>query len=580
MVPYLLSLKLNLTVDDAVHRLRSASEARRADLKHALVMGARFKAGDLTVAKKEFLAFLKTNIARRLKAHQIKAAIHLLTVGNGANFSVPGSGKTSVVLSVFHWLRNRGELDALFVVGPPSCFAPWKNEYKAVIGETPSCEILAGGAIDERNAKYFVGKTDFPDLYLTSFQTLLNDWEKVRFLLSQPEHKFALVVDEAHYIKQLGGSWANAVLNIAKSAKARWILTGTPFPCSYVDAFNAFDVLWPDSPPIAQRDRLRIQQSIQAKDPEGAARVLDSSIGPLFYRVRKADLKLAPQRFHDPVLVAMKPHERFIYNAILARVKSVAEKDFALDYDIMLRLKRGRIMRLRQCISYARLVGAALTDYDERLAGGNSSLLNTIRKYDELETPAKLDALVKIVISLRRAHEKVVVWSNFVETLKLIRDRLRRLGLGVHLIYGATPTEHSNAGEEITREQIIAEFLDPSAGIDVLVANPAACAESISLHKTCSHAVYYDLSYNCAQFLQSTDRIHRVGGSENKPAHYHFLQYADTIDADIAINISTKARNMTAIIDRDYPIYSLDMFSDDEEVEAYDRLFSAERHPI
>jgi SNF2 family DNA or RNA helicase len=276
----------------------------------------------------------------------------------------------------------------------------------------------------------------------------------------------------------------------------------------------------------------------------------------------------------------MKPHERRIYDAILARVKSLAEQDFALDYDIMLRLKRGRMMRLRQCISYARLVGAALTDYDERLASGKSSLLSTIRKYDELETPAKLDALAQVVINLRRSHEKVVVWSNFVETLKLIRDRLQRLELGVHLIYGATPTEHSNAREEITREQIIAEFLDPRAGIDVLVANPAACAESISLHKTCSHAVYYDLSYNCAQFLQSTDRIHRVGGSENKTAHYHFLQYADTIDADIATNISTKARNMTAIVDRDYPIYSLDMFSDDEEIEAYDRLFKAERHPI
>jgi hypothetical protein len=268
VIPYLVSVQLNVILDDAVHRLRTASEERRADLKHALSMGAQFKAGDVTKAvKSEFLTFLKTKIARRLKPHQIKAAIHLLAVGNGANFSVPGSGKTSVALAVFHWLRSRGELNALFVVGPPSCFAPWKNEYKAVIGVAPSCEILAGGDIDERNAKYLVGKTDLPDLYLTSFQTLLHDWEKVRFLLNQPEHRFVLVVDEAHYIKQLGGAWANAVLNVAKSAKARWILTGTPFPCSYADAFNAFDVLWPDSPPITQRDRLRIQQSIQAKDP-------------------------------------------------------------------------------------------------------------------------------------------------------------------------------------------------------------------------------------------------------------------------------------------------------------------------
>jgi hypothetical protein len=107
----------------------------------------------------------------------------------------------------------------------------------------------------------------------------------------------------------------------------------------------------------------------------------------------------------------------------------------------------------------------------------------------------------------------------------------------------------------------------------VLVANPAACAESISLHKTCAHAVYYDLSYNCAQYLQSLDRIHRVGGSEDKVAHYHFLQYAGSIDQDLLNNVQNKARRMSAIIDQDYPVYALDMFAADDELEAYARLF-------
>ena len=109
--------------------------------------------------------------------------------------------------------------------------------------------------------------------------------------------------------------------------------------------------------------------------------------------------------------------------------------------------------------------------------------------------------------------------------------------------------------------------------MDVLVANPAACAESISLHKACSHAIYYDLSYNCAQYLQSLDRIHRVGGSESKVSHYHFLQYEDTLDQDIFSNVLRKANNMSAIIDEECPVYSLDMFSEEDELLAYDRLF-------
>ncbi len=302
-------------------------------------------------------------------------------------------------------------------------------------------------------------------------------------------------------------------------------------------------------------------------------KVLSSRIGPLFYRVRKKDLGLAPQDFRRPMLIKMNKHERRIYDAVLAKIRNLAKEDFFRDYDLMLRLQRGRMMRLRQCLSYARLVGSAVSEYNENLMDSSLSLADTVKHYDKLESPAKLEALMTLVEDLREQGEKVVVWSNFVETLKLICARLRAAGHGVQLIYGAIPTEFSTTDEELTREKIIAEFVRRSSGTDVLVANPAACAESISLHKECSNAIYYGLSYNCGQYLQSVDRIHRVGGSENKIAHYHVLQYIDTIDKDILRNIQRKAANMSAVIDQDYPIYSLDMFSEDEETQAYESLF-------
>ena len=242
-----------------------------------------------------------------------------------------------------------------------------------------------------------------------------------------------------------------------------------------------------------------------------------------------------------------------------------------------MRLGRGRMMRLRQCLSYAALLRTAVTEYAENLIDDDLSLCEVIRRYDELETPGKIEAILPMVSELRARHEKVVVWSNFVGTLKFLKKRIASLGHGVQLIYGETPLQNTSVRDELTREEIIRRFVDPSSGIDVLVANPAACAESISLHKTCSHAIYYDVSYNCAQYLQSLDRIHRVGGSEDKQSHYYFLQYNDSIDEDILANVERKARLMSAVIDKDYPIYSLDMFAADEEVEAYERLFGAKR---
>jgi SNF2 family DNA or RNA helicase len=561
-------------VSPDIQAMEEQNTLERKHLHQAIRKGMLVKAGNTKVVESaDFLQFLSTRIPRALKEHQVKAALHLISVGNGANFSVPGSGKTTVVLSVFEWLRNRGELDSLFVVGPLACFAPWRSEYESVIGRSPNVEVLAGGDAEDRRRKYYVSSDKVSDLYLTSYQTLQRDWEQVKVLLNQKSVRFALVVDEAHYIKQLDGAWAASVLNVAKYARTRIVLTGTPFPQSYVDAFNLFDVLWPGCSPINQEDKIRITHYVQKKKEVEATQLLDQRISPLFYRVRKQDLGLAPQNFRPPVRIEMNKHERLIYDAILDKILSLSKEDFSRDWDLRLRLRRGRMMRLRQCLSYAHLLQTAVLDYSENLLQNELSLAGTIKQYDSLESPAKLNRLLEIVEQLRKGKKKVVVWSNFVGTLKLIQKYLLAADHGVGLIYGETPTEKEGIGEEATRESIIAEFTSPTGGLNVLVANPAACAESISLHKECSTAIYYDLSYNCAQYLQSLDRIHRVGGSENRSADYYFLQYVNTIDEDILANVQRKAANMSAVIDLDYPIYSLDMFSADDELEAYERLF-------
>jgi len=581
LVAYLERAGLTYDLAPEIDDLLQAQQSVSKRLAEATTRGKRFKSAEaLDLGIRDFVLFVKQRIVRPLKDHQVKAALHLLCVENGANFSVPGSGKTSVVLAVFQWLRSLGTIKSLFVVGPPSCFGPWRYEYEAVLGTTPACQILAGGDISLRRSKYHVNTQSVPDLYLTTFQTLHRDWEQVRILFEQQSVPFFLVIDEAHYIKQVDGVWANAVRRIARHAERRCVLTGTPFPRTYEDGFNLFEVLWPESSPISGENRHRISLYCQQRDWDRAAQVLEDSIGPLFYRVRKPDLGLAPQVFHPPIVVTMKKHERRVYESILDRIRNLSQSDYFRNLDLLLRLRRGRMTRLRQCLSYTALLATAVTEYAEDLVCDDLSLSDIIKHYDELETPAKLDALVQLVGNLVTTGEKVVVWANFIRTLERIRDVVASNGLGVRLIFGATPVEKLNIEDELTREEIIAEFVDPESNVAVLVANPAACAESISLHKSCSHAVYYDLSYNCAQYVQSLDRIHRVGGSENRASHYFFLQYGDSLDRDILSNVRRKADNMSRVIDQEYPVYSLDMFAEDEEVEAYEQLFGPARKRV
>lgn len=573
LTKYLSRFHIPFELSEEATAAQAELHERVQSLSQALKEGTRFKQAEpVSTEFRDFLNLL-AELPRRLKAHQIKAAVHLLAVGNGANFSVPGSGKTTVVVSVFEWLRRQGTVNTLFIVGPPSCFGPWRDEYTSVLGKSPSFEILAGGNIAERQRNYYPSADNVRDLYLTSFQTLQRDWELVKAFFSQKSVNAFLAIDEAHYIKQVGGAWAEAVLAIAPLAKFRCVLTGTPFPQSYADAYNYFDALWPGHSPITQSDRIRISAHIQKKQELDAGNLLNNCIGALFYRVRKKDLGLAPQDFCSPIMVKMHEHERRIYDSVANRIRALAVGDDYQEFELLTRLRQGRMMRLRQCISYSKLLGTAVTHYDEDLLVDNPSLSNTIKHYDELEVPAKLQAAVALVRELRDKGQKVVVWSNFIGTLKLLQASIGGLGYRAELIYGATPTETTAEDDALTRERIIREFKDATSGLDVLIANPAACAESISLHTACSHAIYYDLTYNCAQYLQSLDRIHRVGGSEDKISHYHFLQYSDTIDEDILRAVRRKADNMSAVIDQEWAVYDLDMFSDEDELAAYERLF-------
>ena len=87
-----------------------------------------FKQGKYSKSEyRGFLKFVNKNIKRKLKEHQVKAAYHLYLVKNGANFSVPGSGKTAVVLTVYEKLKQEGLVNVIYVVGPPACFEPWRS---------------------------------------------------------------------------------------------------------------------------------------------------------------------------------------------------------------------------------------------------------------------------------------------------------------------------------------------------------------------------------------------------------------------------------------------------------------------
>ena len=112
------------------------------------------------------------------------------------------------------------------------------------------------------------------------------------------------------------------------------------------------------------------------------------------------------------------------------------------------------------------------------------------------------------------------------------------------------------------RDELINKFKNGTA--PVLIASPASVGESVSLHKNvkgdnvCNHAIYLDRNFNGVQYMQSMDRIHRIGMDRSVLTEYHLIIAKDTIDEVINRRLEEKWRNMLDALSDD-TLESLDI---------------------
>jgi SNF2 family DNA or RNA helicase len=192
------------------------------------------------------------------------------------------------------------------------------------------------------------------------------------------------------------------------------------------------------------------------------------------------------------------------------------------------------------------------------------------------EDSPKLQFACDLARQLARAGKKVVIWSTFVGNVELITRRLA--DLGADYIHGGV--DAGSDEEEDTREWKIKKFHETGRNW-VLVANPAACGEGISLHEVCHHAVYVDRNYNAGQYLQSEDRIHRLGLRKDQATTVDILCCRGTIDESVNERLMAKVARMAAVLnDHDLNIdpVSFDPLEiddderlDDEDVQSFVR---------
>ena len=487
------------------------------------------------------------NFKRDLLPYQKESVEHLLAVGNGANFSVPGSGKTTIALAAISKWLDDGIVKKIFVIGPTASFAPWEEEFESCFGRQPDSIRLSGPIVSELPK---LGNSY--ELFFMHYATAMNRIMEIQEFLKINDT--VLIIDESHWIKNPAlKRYASTAITIAPGAKRRIVLSGTPMPNDASDLWTQLTFLWPHNNPLGNL----AQYVDHVSRRRGIGRYKDR-ITPLFDRITKMDLDLPKPEFVK-YKVDLGPIQREIYDVIAAKTLQEINDADIRDQARLQKFRIAKMVRLLQTASNPSMLAERSHEFDveneqfglkgtkEIKISGISDLkiYDKILNYSEKEIPSKLVEADKITRDLMKQGQKVIIWSAFKLNMYVFQNQLLK-DLNPILINGDISRDPA---DEPNRDELIREFKnDPNPR--VLIATAASLGESVSLHrnlrgeKVCSHAIYLDRNYNGAQFMQSMDRIHRIGMKQDTIVKYHIIIGKNTIDKKIDERLWEKNEEM------------------------------------
>ncbi|MBS0240145.1 MAG: DEAD/DEAH box helicase [Proteobacteria bacterium] len=450
-----------------------------------------------------------------LRDFQLQDLSKLVNLSHGANFSVPGAGKTRVSLALYEHEKSRGAVRRLLVVCPKSSYGSWTDEIALVYRKPlPKYEIFETNLLSDT------------EIALVNYERLSGSLGQLAEWLA--EAPSMLVLDEAHRIKRgINGVYGSACLTLSPLAARRLILSGTPAPNGVEDLATLMSVVWPGYGAQA------VANAVSNRSLNEASRLLK----PLYVRTKKSDLAL-PERLDRLVFVDLPPLHKEVYRALVgfeSRRVSASCQD---------------MQELGKCLIYLlmaadcpALLAVGSSRYDPLnfrvpplVPNPESDMEQLMVDLPSYEFSPKYLETVKIVDANFKLGRKTLVWSGFVRSILSLQKILSAFNPAV--VHGGT----------LNRYEEIAKFRsDPSCG--VLISNPATLGEGISLHKECNDAIYVDRDFSAGRFLQSVDRIHRLGLPDTANCSVNILVARGTIDEVVHARLARKLEFLGKILD-------------------------------
>ena len=437
-------------------------------------------------------------------AYQVAAVEAIRDLEYAAILHEQGLGKTKIGIDLgLLWLSS-DQVDSVLIVTKKGLVQNWRDEIR-------QHTYLEPRVLDQDRRGNFYGFNSPARLFLTHYEVVRS--EARRFALFLKTRRVAVILDEAHKVKNPSSSITKVLFDLACGFKRRVIMTGTPVANRPFDLWAQIYFL--DHGAALGKDYssfkadLDLSNDLWRDKPKAAA--FEDQLALVFERIRpfsvretkaSAGISLPDKQFKN-LLVDLEDRQQEIYQRYRKELGAVVVREGrALLDDAEEVLKR--LLRLVQVASNPRLVDHA---------------------YHAM--PAKYPVLLQLIEEATDTGEKVIVWTAFTDNVDWLAKKLRDFG---------AVRVHGKLGIE-DRNRSIQRFKSDGE-CKILVATPGAAKEGLTL-TAANHAVFYDRSFSLDDYLQAQDRIHRI--SQKKRCFVTNLVARSTVDEWVGVLLAAKA---------------------------------------
>jgi non-specific serine/threonine protein kinase len=413
-----------------------------------------------------------------------------------------GLGKTIqalVYLQAQHQSPSRGQPASLVVV-PRSLLVNWQREASRF---TPSLRLLEH--FNQDRTKDLAVFNQY-DVIITTYGIMRRDISLLRKYTFQH-----VILDESQTIKNPLSQTSRAARHLI--AKQRLALTGTPVENSTAELWSLFAFLNPGLLGSLDFYKREFSGPIEKKGDEQAAETLRKLVFPfILRRTKKQVAPELPPRTDRILYCDMEPAQRKYYQRMRDTYRGLLLGMLEHEGINASRIKiLEGLLRLRQISNHPRLV-------EENFRG----------------TSGKFELLIETLTTLKAEGHKVLVFSQFVQMLKILRQSLDQQKVPYLYLDGQTRN----------RQERVDEFQNNSRIPFFLISLKAG---GVGLNLTAAdYVIHIDPWWNPAVEMQATDRTHRIG--QEKPVFVYKFITRDTVEEKILILQERKRKLVNSLI--------------------------------